>query len=356
MKRQTLLLILLSALFLNLTVMTKITVFSYSSSTTETQSLINHNDVTVEGSVRIEYEEENKEVPQIETTASTFDGDFILYLKDGAQTKAITLEEYLISVVMAEVPYTFESEALKAQAVASRSYTMKLIESGTRHGELTVCTSASHCSAFLNENEFVNKYGFDAYEKAYAAAKAAVNATDGELVTYNSEICTAVYHAASYVSTENSYELWGTYTPYLLSVPTPEEDDTEIVKVKISKLESFLASCGAENFSAYSVSLNMSDSGRCESLSAGNITVKSSKIRSAFGLRSCDFTLKFEGDTAIFTSHGYGHGIGMSQEGANVMAKEGRDYREILCHYYTGVEIVHASDILKKAAPKRQLF
>jgi stage II sporulation protein D len=180
-------------------------------------------------------------------------------------------------------------------------------------------------------------YSEEAYDLAYSVASAAVDATDGEVITYGGELCTAVYHASSFGTTESSYNLWGTYTPYLISVTTPEK--TEPVSTTIDKIsfEKYAYSLGADRF--HNINVNKNDSGRCDVVSVGGVRIPASKIRSHFGLKSCDFDVSMNADNIVFTAYGYGHGVGMSQEGANTMAKEGSTYKEIICHYYTGVKI-----------------
>lgn len=124
-----------------------------------------------------------------------------------------------------------------------------------------------------------------------------------------------------------------------MSVSTPEKDNTQTVKVKKESFEKYLSSYGAEKFSCYDIKTVKNDTGRCEKISVGGVSIKASELRSAFALKSCDFTVYFDGEYVVFTVLGYGHGIGLSQEGANVLAEEGKSYEEILLHYYTGVEI-----------------
>ncbi len=265
-----------------------------------------------------------------------YDENFIIELKEDDTCKKITLKEYLIMVVMSEMPYTYESEALKAQAIAARTYTLKMFEDGTRHNSNTVCSDPSHCSAGLDREAYIAKYGEAAYDKAYTKVSQAVSATDGVVVTYNGELCTTVYHASSDGATENSYNLWGTYTPYLLSVSTTESFTPQVVEFTP---DSFSKLVFGKSLDVGKIDIITNDTGRCEKIVVGTIEVKASKLRSLLGLKSCDFVLTQNSGAITFTVYGYGHGIGMSQNGANEMAKDGDDYTRILTHYYTGVEI-----------------
>ncbi len=261
----------------------------------------------------------------------SYDKNINIEILAGGSCTNTTLYDYLIMVVMSEMPYTFEMEALKAQAVAARSYTLRQFTDESRHKGYTVCRDPSHCSAGLDREAYIDKYGMEAYEKAYKRVCEAVSKTDGEVIEYNGELCCAVYHSSSYKTTENSYNLWGTETPYLVSVTTPEESSVQTVSISPGKL-------GAK--SADSIKVNRNDTGRCENIIVGDRVIKAGKIRSALGLKSSNFEVKRDGENLVFTVYGYGHGIGMSQYGANEMAKFGKTYSDILTHYYTGVEIV----------------
>lgn len=323
MKRQTIITILLITVTMCLSLLLKMSVVAYAGTLDEAKCRRLNNDIKSEVCERvlfIGYDEKTS------VTVASADKSLELSLKD-----------YLTSVVMSEIPYTYESEAIKAQAVAARTYALNLLETGSRHGKGCVCDSAAHCSAYLDRESFIEKYGEAAYNLAYAAASAAIDATDGEVITYDGELCTAVYHASSYESTESSYNLWGTYTPYLLSVTTPENGEPISVSIDRTSFEKYAYSLGAKSFSSVSVVYN--DSGRCDALNVGGISISASSIRAKFGLKSCDFNLRVDADNIVFTTYGYGHGIGMSQEGANIMAKEGKTYKDILLHYYTGVKI-----------------
>ncbi len=340
MKKQTMLLVTAMSIAVSLCFLCRlsITAFAWDLGLSNTQKA--HANTEPSLLAPILYVEDN-EAKETKNTGTCFDKTYKITLLNGDNACELTLEDYLIMVVMSEVSYTYESEALKAQAVSARTYALKLLESPGRHEKGTICNSAAHCSACLDECEYTSKYGSDAYSLAYERAKEAVNATDGEVITYNGELCTAVYHASSYGTTENSYNLWGTYTPYLLSVTTPEADVSSSVVVTKENFKSYAIACGANDFSCYDIKSVNTDSGRCDFIELGGINISAGSLRSAFGLKSCDFTVSFDGENIIFSVQGYGHGIGMSQVGANTMAKAGSTYSQILLHYYTGVELVN---------------
>ncbi len=254
-------------------------------------------------------------------------------------TIELSLEEYLVGVVISEVPYTFEIEAIKAQAVAARTYAIRELVNGTRHGKGTLCGEPSHCSAYMTRENYIERYGEDEYNKAYEIVKRAVNETDGNIITYDGEPCCAVYHSSSEGYTENSYNLWGTETPYLKSVKSFESGFESTVEVNENKMNSVLSHFGNVGNNPSDISIAYNNSGRCDSLKINGVNVSASKMRTAFGLKSCDFKLGYENGIYTFTVYGYGHGIGLSQYGANEMAKSGNIWSDILLHYYTGVEI-----------------
>ena len=267
------------------------------------------------------------------------DSDMKLAFVANSGAIELSLEEYLIGVVISEVPYTFELEAIKAQAVAARTYAVRELENGSRHEKGVLCGDASHCSAYMNRDEYINKYGENEYNKAYQIIKEAVNETDGMIITYNGEPCCAVYHSSSDGYTENSYNLWGTDTPYLKSVTSTENAHKSIIEISESKMNATLSCYGNVGNTPGKIFISYNNSGRCDTLNINGVDVSASKLRSAFGLKSCDFKINYENGIYTFTVYGYGHGIGLSQYGANEMAKSGSLWSDILLHYYSGVEI-----------------
>ncbi len=267
------------------------------------------------------------------------DSDIKLAFVTSSGTVEISLEEYLIGVVISEVPYTFEFEAIKAQAVASRTYALRELESGSRHAKGVLCGDPSHCSAYMNRDNYINQYGESEYNKAHKIIKQAVNETDGVIITYDGKPCCAVYHSSSDGYTENSYNLWGTETPYLISVSSIENAHKSTVEISESKMNSTLSYYGKVGNNPGDIFIKYNNSGRCETLNINGVDISASKLRSVFGLKSCDFEINYTNGIYTFTVLGYGHGIGLSQYGANEMAKSGSIWSDILLHYYSGVKI-----------------
>ncbi len=303
-----------------------------------------------------EYENEESTPPELNEevteniTPSTpnvkyeFDGRPIRVLdaKTG-KVSEMALDDYITCVVAAEMPYSFNSEALKAQAVAARSYCMYKIENGSGHEDGDVCTSYSHCAAFVTEETLNKKYGSAITKKILQKVGAAVKATSGEIITYEGKPALALFHSRSWQKTESSENVWGGKLPYLVSVSTPEADSISTVTVTDKELKKCFASDSAIKVSVSDSNGNilseMNDSGRQAFLYCNGSRIKAKTLRSLLGLRSCSFEFERVGDDWVFTVHGYGHGVGMSQYGANEMAKQGSTYSDILTHYYSGIQI-----------------
>lgn len=257
------------------------------------------------------------------------------------QTENMPMDEYLIGVVAAEMPAAFEDEALKAQAVAARTYTMYKSESSDHTAD--ICTDFNHCQAYLSDLEMHKNWGSD-YDFYFSKIKNAVYSTHGEYLTYNNEPIMAVFHSMGGGQTQNSGDVWGSQLPYLVSVPSPgEEDAANYISTYSLPFEEFSATITkafpqAKITSFLDVSKpTLTSSGHVKSIIIGSVSIPGSKIRSMFNLRSTKFTLSFLENTVTFSVTGYGHGVGMSQYGANAMAKQGKTYKEILSHYYQGV-------------------
>lgn len=269
----------------------------------------------------------------------------ITVLADGTPVEMDTTE-YLTGVVAAEMPASFSAEALKAQAVAARTYAM-YCAAQQKHGAAQICMDSSCCQAYLGREAMRERWGGD-FEEYYGKINSAVRATAGEYLAYGGAPVLAVFHSSSAGRTAASGSVWNA-VPYLLSVTSPESADTVpgyISSVELSPLDfrdTLLALCSEADFSGAEAGwigeCTRDESGRVESIRLGGAEFTGAELRSAFKLRSTAFELTYTGAAFLFTVTGYGHGVGMSQYGANVMAQQGSDYREILLHYYPGTEL-----------------
>lgn len=289
--------------------------------------------------------EQSTTPPTTENTATDkTDTTIGVFLHNENKVVEMTLEEYIVCVVAAEMPYTFSSEALKAQAVAARTYCIYKLNKGNTHSKgADVCTDYSHCAAFVTKDELINKYGKKVTESIITKITNAVKATEGQILTYNGEPILAVFHSRSYLYTESSENIWGGYLPYLVSVSTPEEDSVSVVNVTSTKLNEIFMSDNAvsvsTSFEDGELSHQKNDTGRIDTLTLNGKEIKAKLMRSIFGFRSTNFEYQKTDSGWSFTVHGYGHGVGMSQYGANEMAKNGSKYDQILFHYYQGVKL-----------------
>lgn len=275
------------------------------------------------------------------------------------------LEEYLCGVVFAEMPSSFEIEALKAQAVAARSFCVyKMLYPSDNARELhkgaDICGDYKHCKDYISYESACEKYGEDYIAPVWEKIKKAVSETEGEIIVYETEPAIAVFHAMSGRETESAANVWGAPIPYLLSVPSEEENYKSEIKNYITEnrfaVDDFKAillsegsvdsSDNADDFTQHPhlwvSDIKLNSSNRVDTVRICGKYFTGIQIREIFSLRSTNFDLKYDNKNKefIFTVTGYGHGVGMSQYGANLMAKEGRDYINILLWYYTGVEIM----------------
>lgn len=270
----------------------------------------------------------------------------VYFHKENA-VREFPLEEYLKGVVCAEVPASFERDAIKAQAVAARSYALYRAQSTNEvHPSAAVCTDFNHCKAYKSSAEARIGWGKDAdmYENKISSC---VEETKGEVIKYNGEVALAVFHSQSGGGkTENVSDVWGGNLPYLVSVESVgDEKAPNFYSSKEISFEEFKSVIENENkkakvnsFSDIST-ITHSEGGRVKSVIIGGEHFSGTKLRSLFSLRSTLFTIKENNGNILFEVTGYGHGVGMSQYGANEMAKRGYDYKEILKHYYSGIQI-----------------
>ena len=244
---------------------------------------------------------------------------------DGAD-RQMTLSEYLCGVLLGEMPADFPTEALKAQAVAARTYTMHTLESG---GALS--DDPSTCQAYRDPSEAPERL-----EKI----RQAVLETDGEVLTYDGTLITATYFSCSGGRTESAQAVWGSSVPYLLSVESPGEDTEKASSCVTMDREDFMNRLGIEDSEIGETTYT--EGGGVDTMVIGGETFSGTELRRKLDLRSTDFSLEVSGDTVTADVRGFGHRVGLSQYGAKAMAESGSDYREILAWYYTGAELTEA--------------
>ena len=277
-------------------------------------------------------------------------GTVKLLHKDTGKIEEINIDEYLYGVVSAEMPASFEEEALKAQAVVARTYTIyKIINNEDKHGEADICDDSTCCQAWISEEDRKEKWNEEERESYWEKIVSAVNSTKGEIITYKEKPINAFFHSNSGGATETPVDVWGgSGYPYLQSVTTAGEDaySQYSSKVEISKDE-FVEKIKEEH-SDFKIDFDekdcikieeYTDGNRVKKIKIGNLELSGVEVRNILGLRSANFKVTIEKEKIKFEVTGYGHGVGMSQTGADSLAKEGKTYEEIIHHYYTDVEI-----------------
>lgn len=279
-----------------------------------------------------------KEAPELAA-----DAERSVRVQSGDEVTELSVGDYLVGVLAAEMPASFEPEALKAQTVAARSYLERCI-AAKKHENADICTDPACCQAFLSQDELEEHWGEDC--GVYTAKlRDAVTATDGQYLGFEGEAALCVFHSSSAGRTEEAGELWGE-VPYLVSVDSPETKEQVpdyVSRVTVTELDfrDTVLSAHPEadmtgDPAAWVSDVERNDSGRVSRAVIGGAELSGAELRELFSLRSAAFRIKHAKGSFTFTVTGYGHGVGMSQYGANAMAKDGADYTEILRHYYPG--------------------
>lgn len=250
------------------------------------------------------------------------------------------MDEYLVGVVLAEMPASFEPEALKAQAVAARTYARKAWQTGGKHGDGSVCTDASCCQAYIRESDYLARGGT---EEGAEKVRRAVEATSGYVLTYGGELIEATYFSCSGGRTEDAVQVWGTDYPYLKSVESPGEEsashNTDTVTFTPEQFRNALGIPLSGSPRSWFGPPVYTQGGGVASMTVGGQEYSGTQLRSALGLRSTAFSITATDTLITITTRGYGHRVGMSQYGADAMAVSGSTYEQILAHYYRGAEL-----------------
>ena len=289
---------------------------------------------------------EEQEAPE----SSGADQQMLLNVLVGGQLRQMDMGAYLLGVVRAEMPASFEEEALKAQAVAARTYTIykKLSGGSANHPEADACDDINCCQAYKTYETAAEGWGAEA-ETYEEKVRRAVEATDGECILYEGAPVLAVFHSSSAGVTQDASAVWSGSLPYLQSVETPEGEETvpgyhSTASFTAAELKGRLQDALPEaelggSPSNWFTNIRQQPNGTVTALAVGGVEVSGNQLRGILELRSACFTIAFEGENIVFSVTGYGHGVGMSQYGANVLASNGMGYREILEWYYTGAAV-----------------
>lgn len=277
-----------------------------------------------------------------QTQPAQYDPVQVDVLTDGGVVEQMELEAYLVGVVLAEMPASFESEALKAQSVVARTYTLRAHEGKGKHEKAAVCTDPACCQAYCSVEGYLLSGGT---EENVNRIRSAVEATVGQVLTYGGELIEATYFSCSGGTTEDAVAVWGAEIPYLQSVPSPGEEGaayyTDRLTFTISELTEKLNLDAAKELQFENITYTAG--GGVDELTIQDKTIRGTELRKLLGLRSTAFTVSVAGDTVTFHTRGFGHRVGMSQYGADAMALSGSSYQEILAHYYQGTVLEYRS-------------
>lgn len=270
----------------------------------------------------------NPQTPTVDTNT------YVTIKRTNGSIIKLELEEYIVGVVGAEMPASFDTEALKAQAVIARTYAMKALERGT------TLTDNSSTQNYKSDDQLRAMWG-SSYNTYYQKIKNAVQATKGKYLTYNGALVDAVYHSTSNGKTEDAKYVWGNSLPYLVSVDSPyDSQNKSFLHETFISYADVSAKLGIIVTEATNIDIVSKTSGdRVEKVNFGDSSFTGVVVRNKLGLRSADFEIVPSSTGLTFKTKGYGHGVGLSQYGANGMAKSGYNYESILKHYYRGVAL-----------------
>lgn len=294
--------------------------------------------------------EEEKEIEIINYDYSKYKTIKLLH-KDTNKIEEINLDKYIANVVSAEMPVDYDIEALKAQAIVARTYTIYKITTSKKHDTADICDKSTCCQAWISKEDRLKRWNEDKRISNWNKIMQAVNETVGKIITYEGKPINAFFHSNSGGKTEVPFYVWGgTGYPYLQVVETSGEENYSgySSEAKITK-EEFVEKIKKEhedfkiNFKEEKCIeiIERDDSNRVVTVKIGNLNLSGVETRTLLGLRSANFTIEISEKEILFKVIGYGHGVGMSQTGADALAKQGKNYEDIIKHFYTGVEITH---------------
>lgn len=274
----------------------------------------------------------NWELPPIfPTEPAPSTGDFQVLMADGS-VNGMDLEDYIWGVVLAEMPASYEVEALKAQAVAARTYALRT----KRHENADICTYYGCCQAYVAPEDYTGS------AKMREKVRQAVLSTAGQVVTYEGELIEATYFSCSGGRTEDAAAVWGADVPYLQSVVSPgEENSSDYMKTISMSAGEFAAAFGGLSGTpgSWIGKITYTKGGGVATVEIGGIEYKGTTVRQKLKLRSTAFVITVVGSSVSITTKGFGHRVGLSQDGAEAMAVSGSDYAQILAHYYPGTKL-----------------
>ncbi len=275
-------------------------------------------------------------VQTVTTAVETQNNTLPVLMPDG-NVVPMDLENYVTCVLLAEMPAEFELEALMAQAVVARTYTLKRFETDWKHQNAAVCTDSTCCQAYTSKDNYIkNEASVTMFEKVSNA----VANTKGQVLTYNGSLIEATYFSCSGGRTEDALAVWGTEIPYLQAVDSPgEESAAHFMETVSFSLQEFCELLGVTLTGDWLGEITYTDGGGVDTIEIGSEIYKGTTLRQKLSLRSTAFVITPVGNTVTVTTKGFGHRVGMSQYGAEAMAVQGSGYKEILSYYYPGTQL-----------------
>ncbi len=277
----------------------------------------------------------------------------LLHKKTG-EVEQVNIDDYLCNVVSAEMPADYEIEALKAQAVVARTYTIYKINN-RKHENADICDDSTCCQAWVDKETRFSRWEESKRESNWEKIQKCVQETQGQIITYQNQPINAFFHANSGGKTELPVNVWGgTGLPYLQVVETAGEEGYKQYESEVELTQDELIEKIKTKYSEISIDfsnqedlkiLEYTDSGRVKTVKFGNHEISGVETRTLLGLKSTNFEISKENGKIKFTVKGYGHGVGMSQTGADAMAKQGKNYKEIINHFYSGIEIKEVNSL-----------
>ena len=307
-----------------------------------------------EVSNNIEQKEESKEENKGDVYNYKNYGTIKLLHQKTQEVEEVALDNYLYNVVSAEMPADYEFEALKAQAIVARTYTVYKIQN-KKHDNADICDDSTCCQAWVSKEDRLARWDEDKRETNWSKIEKCVNETKGKIITYENKPINAFFHANSGGTTELPVNVWGgTGLPYLQVVETAGEEGYRQYSSEVVLTQEELLNKLKTKYQDIQINFNnnedlkiseYTDSGRVKTVKFGNHELSGTETRSLLELRSTNFEILKENEKIRFSVKGYGHGVGMSQTGADAMAKEGKSYEEIIKHFYVGVEIKDINEL-----------
>lgn len=290
---------------------------------------------------------ENTFVPQTSTTQAPESTNTLTVFRSVSQENVeIDFFEYVCGSVAAEMPLSYHKEALKAQAIACYTNALRLKSASENDAAYHISDDSSIHQGYLNEDQRKEKWGED-FEKYESKLEGIVKSVENLAIYYENELCVAAFHAICSGKTESAENIWGEKAPYLTSVKSSGDNlspqySSVVVFEKDEFIEIAKSLTESKSIKKLKSSIEIKEKSKAGTVLKVTLAKKEltgDEIRKAFSLRSPVFTVEATEKTVTFNVTGYGHGVGMSQYGADFMARQGSSYEEILKHYYKGVEI-----------------